>query len=62
MIKDRLCIVLELAKDGSLNNYIEKNDRKNFSDEEASQIMKSVLTAVEYIHKKGIVHRDIKPG
>lgn len=41
---------------------MEKRRPKCFSDEETSQIMKSVFTAVKYIHEKEIVHRDIKPG
>lgn len=62
MLKDRFYIVLELAKEGSLSNIMEKRKQKAFSDEEASQIMKNVLTAVKYIHEKDVVHRDIKPG
>jgi len=33
-----------------------------FSDLEASQILKSLLKAVQYIHQKDIVHRDLKPA
>lgn len=62
VIKDQFYIVLELAKEGSLLNLIEKRKHEVFSDEEASLIMKNVLTAVNYIHQKDILHRDIKPG
>lgn len=41
---------------------MQKQKYNHFSDEEASGIMKSLLTAVKYIHEKNIVHRDIKPG
>lgn len=37
-------------------------DKKGFSDLEASQIIKSLLKAVKYIHHKDIVHRDLKPA
>lgn len=32
-----------------------------FTDIEASMIMKSLLSAIAYMHEKGIVHRDLKP-
>lgn len=35
--------------------------RKTFSDEEASKIMRSLLSAVEHVHSKNYVHRDLKP-
>lgn len=35
--------------------------RKTFSDEEASIILKNLLLAVEHIHSKNYVHRDLKP-
>lgn len=53
--------MLELAQDGCLSNLMKKR-RKCYTDEEASQIMKSVLLAVKYMHEMNIVHRDIKPG
>ena len=33
-----------------------------FSPKEAARIISSVLTALEYSHRAGVVHRDIKPG
>lgn len=35
--------------------------QKRFTDREASQIMKSILEAVAYIHNQNITHRDLKP-
>ena len=32
-----------------------------FSEEEASQIMRSILNGVAQIHAKNLLHRDIKP-
>jgi beta-lactam-binding protein with PASTA domain/tRNA A-37 threonylcarbamoyl transferase component Bud32 len=33
-----------------------------FESKEAARIVGSVLTALEYSHRAGVVHRDIKPG
>jgi beta-lactam-binding protein with PASTA domain/tRNA A-37 threonylcarbamoyl transferase component Bud32 len=33
-----------------------------FEPKEAARIISSVLTALEYSHRAGVVHRDIKPG
>ena len=49
---------MELMQD-KLSQLISK--RKKFSDEDASQIIKSIFEAVEYLHNNGIVHRDLKP-
>ena len=37
------------------------SEREKFSDEEASQILKCIFEAVEYLHNNNIVHRDLKP-
>jgi serine/threonine protein kinase len=33
---------------------------KFISDVEASKIMQEILSAVSYIHEKGVIHRDLK--
>ncbi|MBB5323016.1 serine/threonine-protein kinase [Anoxybacillus tepidamans] len=33
---------------------------KTYTEKEAFQLLKDVLAVVEYIHKKGIVHRDLR--
>jgi calcium-dependent protein kinase len=37
------------------------NERREFTDEEASTVMKSLLNAVGHVHSKNYVHRDLKP-
>lgn len=50
---------MEIIKGGSLKQLI--NIKKTFTDEEASTIIKSLLSAVEHVHSKNYVHRDLKP-
>lgn len=60
----KFLLVMEWVRGGRLTDFIsERTKLKNpFTDEEAATIMKSVLSGVEYIHSKNILHRDLKPG
>eukprot|EP01130_Rhizamoeba_saxonica_P008722 TRINITY_DN3523_c0_g1_i2.p1 TRINITY_DN3523_c0_g1~~TRINITY_DN3523_c0_g1_i2.p1 ORF type:complete len:467 (-),score=118.17 TRINITY_DN3523_c0_g1_i2:70-1443(-) len=53
-----LYIVMELVSGGELYDEIVK--RNAFSEKDASIIMKQTCSALEYIHKLGIIHRDLK--
>ena len=52
-------IVLELLGGGELLGRIRK--RKCFTESEASVIIKKLVSAVSFMHSKGVVHRDLKP-
>ncbi|MBP6686010.1 MAG: Stk1 family PASTA domain-containing Ser/Thr kinase, partial [Leucobacter sp.] len=52
-------IVMEYVEGTNLRQFIEENE---LSQTEAARIVESVLTALEYSHRAGIVHRDIKPA
>ncbi|XP_039625304.1 ribosomal protein S6 kinase alpha-4 [Polypterus senegalus] len=52
-------LVMELLKGGELLERIKK--KKHFSEAEASQIMRKLVSAVSFMHDAGVVHRDLKP-
>lgn len=60
----KIFLVMEWVKGGRLMDFIsERNKLHNpLTDQEASLVMKSILSGVEYIHSKDILHRDLKPG
>ena len=51
-------IIMEYCKNGELFDYISKKDR--LQEDEASSFFYQMINGVEYIHSKGIAHRDLK--
>ena len=57
--KRRILLVMELMEGGELFEYITR--QRNFTEREASQILRQIARAVQYCHHQNIAHRDIKP-
>ncbi|KAH7027500.1 kinase-like domain-containing protein [Microdochium trichocladiopsis] len=57
--KDKYYIVTELATGGELFDRI--CEQGKFTEKDASQTIKQVLGAVDFLHHNNIVHRDLKP-
>ena len=55
-----LFYVMPYVEGDTLRDKIDKE--KQLSVEEALRITEKVATALDYAHKHGVVHRDIKPG
>ena len=57
-----LHIVMEYIPGESLYNIIKKNNNKkiNFKEKEIKEIILNLLKVVSFLHKKKIVHRDLK--
>jgi len=60
----RIFVLLELMEGGDLSRYVkERRKLQNyFRESEVQGIMSKLLAALSYLHFKGIVHRDVKPG
>jgi len=56
--EETLFIVMEIMEGGELYEEIIK--RSLFSESEASQILKQIVQALEYLHSLNVVHRDLK--
>ena len=50
---------MEYLKGGELLQRIRK--KKKFPEAEAAKIMKKLVSVVQFMHYKGVVHRDLKP-
>uniref|UniRef100_A0A672IQ74 non-specific serine/threonine protein kinase n=1 Tax=Salarias fasciatus TaxID=181472 RepID=A0A672IQ74_SALFA len=59
--KKCLLIVMECMEGGELFNRIQARGDQAFTEKEASEIMRDIGTAIEFLHKIDIAHRDIKP-
>jgi len=56
---EHLYLVMELVTGGELFDRIV--ERESYSEADAKEVMRQLLSALEYIHANDIVHRDLKP-
>lgn len=57
--KSHVYLVIELVSGGELFDRIIA--KGNYTERDASGLVRQVLEATSYLHSKGIVHRDLKP-
>lgn len=50
---------MEYMENGELFDYIVSKQR--LSESEACRLFGQLIDGIEYIHKIGVVHRDLKP-
>ncbi|KAL5111199.1 Calcium/calmodulin-dependent protein kinase type 1 [Taenia crassiceps] len=56
---DSYYLIMELVTGGELFDRIV--DRGSFTEKDASDLIRQVLLATEYMHSREVVHRDLKP-
>ncbi len=56
-------LVMELCTGGELFDRIVENTEKGvqFTEKQAANLFRQMMSAINYCHKNGIVHRDLKP-
>ena len=57
--RDYLFMVMEYLIGGDISSLLQA--RKRFTEDQAKFYLAELVSALEYLHKNGIIHRDIKP-
>ena len=57
--KFNFALITEIVPGGEVIDQIKK--RGSYKEEEAINLLKTLLQTVSFFHGKGIVHRDLKP-
>jgi len=58
---DHIIIASEYAEGGSLKKWLSQSDGRAPSHEKALEMMTGILSGIEHLHSRNVVHRDLKP-
>ncbi|KAI8370948.1 kinase-like domain-containing protein [Blakeslea trispora] len=57
---DSLFLVMEYVPGCNLDEYLQKKNKGALDEDEARQLFRQLVTAVDFCHRKWVVHRDLK--
>jgi len=58
--RNEIYLVMEICHGGELFTQLEEQPDYHYTEQEAAKLIHQILTSVQYMHSKGIVHRDLK--
>src|SRR5580658_2319316 len=61
-LDDKVYLVMEYIAGGSLADRLDQLNGEPMPSAEAVSISRQVLTALDYAHQHGVIHRDVKPS
>lgn len=56
------CMIMELCVNGSLGTYVSDKPAESVSWEQRIDFAVDIATGMNYLHKLGVIHRDLKLG
>uniref|UniRef100_A0A1I8PA04 Aurora kinase n=1 Tax=Stomoxys calcitrans TaxID=35570 RepID=A0A1I8PA04_STOCA len=57
----RIYLILEYAPKGTLFKELQSQPLKRFEERQSAIYIKSLASALQYLHERDVIHRDIKP-
>ena len=58
---DHIVIASEFAEGGSLKAWLSRSGGRAPSNEKALEMMTGILSGIDHLHSRNVVHRDLKP-
>jgi serine/threonine protein kinase len=57
---NEIYIVQELCMGGDLFDRLDQQPDYHYTEAQCARLVKQMLSAIRYLHSKGVIHRDLK--